>query len=93
MKKYTASEQLQAMTSQWADNKAIRIIGGIGLNKAIDVRKEIEHQVKNDGYRLPKHAVVPMEYVINYFQYFILNFFVLLFHIILFLLKQMHLMM
>ena len=68
MKKYTASEQLQAMTSQWADNKAIRIIGGIGLNKAIDVRKEIEQQVKNDSYRLPKQAIVPMEYVINYFH-------------------------
>ena len=68
MKKYTASEQLQAMTSQWADNKAIRVIGGIGLNKAIGVRKEIEQQVRNDGYRLPKHAVVPMEYVINYFH-------------------------
>ena len=50
------------------DNKAIKVIGGIGINKAIDVRKEIEHQVKNDGYRLPKQAVVPMEYVINYFH-------------------------
>lgn len=68
MKKYTASEQLQAMTSQWADTKAIKVIGGIGLNKAIDIRKEIEQQVKNDGYRLPSKTVVPMEYVINYFH-------------------------
>lgn len=68
MKKYTASEQLQAMTSQWADNTAIRIIGGIGLNKAIQIRQEIEDQVKKDGYRLPKQAIVPMEYVINYFN-------------------------
>lgn len=68
MKKYTASEQLQAMTSQWADNTAIRIIGGIGLNKAIEIRQEIEQQVKKDGYRLPKQAIVPMEYVINYFN-------------------------
>lgn len=68
MKKYTASEQLQAMTSQWADNSAIRIIGGIGLNKAIEIRQEIEQQVKKDGYRLPKQAIVPMEYVINYFN-------------------------
>ena len=68
MKKYTASEQLQAMTTQWATNKEIKVIGGIGINKAIDVRKEIEQQVKKDGYRLPKQAVVPMEYVIDYFH-------------------------
>lgn len=68
MRKYTASEQLQAMTSLWADNKTIMIIGGIGMNKAIDIRKEIEEQVKKDGYKLPKDAIVPMEYVINYFN-------------------------
>ena len=68
MRKYTASEQLNAMTSQWADNQAIKVIGGIGLNKAAMIRREIEQQVKNDGYRLPKPAIVPMEYVIEYFH-------------------------
>lgn len=68
MKKYTASEQLNAMANQWADNKAICVIGGIGINKAIKIRQEIEQQIKNDGYNLPKQALVPMKYVIDYFK-------------------------
>lgn len=67
-KYYSASEQLQAMTSQWADNKSIMIIGGIGMNKASEIRKEIEEQIKKEGYRLPRNAVVPMRYVIDYFN-------------------------
>lgn len=67
-KYYSASEQLKAMTSQWANNRSIMIIGGVGLNKATDIRKEIENQIKKDGYRLPRNAVVPMKYVIDYFN-------------------------
>lgn len=67
-KYYSASEQLKAMASQWADNKAIMIIGGIGLNKASDIRREIEKKIKEDGYNLPRNAIVPMRYVINYFN-------------------------
>ena len=67
-KYYSASEQLQAMTSQWADNRAIMVIGGVGINKALDIRKEIEEQIKNEGYRLPRQAVVPMKYVVDYFN-------------------------
>ena len=67
-KKYTASQQLEAMASQWADNKAIMIIGGMCEGKALKVRQEIERQVIADGYRLPKYAIVPMEYVIKYFN-------------------------
>lgn len=67
-KYYSASEQLNAMASQWADNKTIMIIGGVGINKALDIRKEIEEQIKNEGYRLPRQAVVPMKYVVDYFN-------------------------
>lgn len=67
-KYYSASEQLEAMASQWADNKAIMIIGGVGLNKASDIRREIEKKIKEDGYNLPRNAIVPMRYVINYFN-------------------------
>lgn len=67
-KYYSASEQLQAMTSQWANNKSIMIIGGVGMNKATGIRKEIENQIREDGYRLPRNAVVPMKYVIDYFN-------------------------
>ncbi len=67
-KYYSASQQLKAMSSQWADNKAIMIIGGVGLNKASDIRREIEKKIKEDGYNLPRNAIVPMRYVINYFN-------------------------
>ena len=67
-KYYSASEQLQAMTSQWADNKSIMIIGGVGLNKAVIIRKKIEEKIKDDGLNLPRQAIVPMKYVIDYFN-------------------------
>lgn len=67
-KYYSASDQLKAMANQWANNRSIMIIGGVGLNKATDIRKEIENQIKEDGYRLPRNAVVPMKYVIDYFN-------------------------
>ena len=67
IKKYTASEQLNAMASQWADNKTICIIGGIGMSKAIEIKKAIIEQIENDGYRVPRQSVVPMRYVIDYF--------------------------
>ena len=67
IKKYTASEQLNAMASQWADNKAICIIGGVGSTKAIKIKKEIINQIENSGYRVPRQSVVPMRYVIDYF--------------------------
>ena len=63
-----ASEQLQAMANQWADTRTICTIGCIGMNKAIEVRKEIEQQIKADGYRLPRQKIVPMRYVIDYFK-------------------------
>lgn len=67
IKKYTASQQLNAMATQWADLKTICIIGGIGMNKALEIKKAIVEQIENDGYRVPKQPVVPMRYVIDYF--------------------------
>ena len=67
-KYYSASEQLRAMSSQWADNKTIMIIGGVGMNKAAVIRKRIEEKIKDDGLNLPRQAIVPMKYVIDYFN-------------------------
>lgn len=67
-KYYSASEQLQAMSNQWADNNTICIIGGIGVSKAIEIKKSIQEQIKKEGYNLPRQAVVPMKYVIDYFN-------------------------
>lgn len=67
IRKYTASQQLNAMATQWADLKTICIIGGIGMNKALEIKKAIVEQIENDGYRVPRQSVVPMRYVIDYF--------------------------
>ena len=67
-KYYSASEQLRAMSSQWADNRTIMIIGGVGMSKAVVIRKRIEEKIKDDGLNLPRQAIVPMKYVIDYFN-------------------------
>ena len=67
-KYYSASEQLQAMSCQWADNKTIMIVGGVGMNKAVTIRKKIEEKIKDEGLNLPRQAIVPMRYVIDYFN-------------------------
>lgn len=67
-KYYSASEQLRAMSSQWADNRTIMIIGGVGISKAAVIRKRIEEKIKDDGLNLPRQAIVPMKYVIDYFN-------------------------
>lgn len=67
-KNLTASETLSTMAKQWATNEDICKIGNIGSNKAIEVRRNIEEQIKKDGYNLPRQAIVPMKYVIEYFK-------------------------
>lgn len=67
-KYYSASEQLRAMSSQWADNRTIMIIGGVGISKAAVIRKRIEEKIKDDGLNLPRQAIVPTKYVIDYFN-------------------------
>lgn len=69
-KESTANEILACLNKQWASNNDLIIIGGIGLNKAIEDRKNIEKIFKEkhgDDCRLPK-AKVPMEEVIDYYK-------------------------
>lgn len=66
----TATELLELLNKQWASNKDIMKIGGVGLNKAIADRKEIELKVKEKygkDCRLPS-AKVPMEEVVNFYN-------------------------
>ncbi len=67
-KNLTATETLNTMSKLWATNEDICKIGNIGNNKAIEVRRKIEEQIKKDGYNLPRQAIVPMKYVIEYFK-------------------------
>lgn len=66
----TASEILSLLNKQWASNKDIMKIGGVGLNRAIADRKEIEIKVKEkygQNCRLPS-AQVPMVEVVNFYN-------------------------
>lgn len=66
----TATELLELLNKQWASNKDIMKIGGVGLNKAVADRKEIELKVKEKygkDCRLPS-AKVPMEEVVNFYN-------------------------
>ena len=38
------------------------------MNKAVTIRKKIEEKIKDDGLNLPRQAIVPMKYVIDYFN-------------------------
>ena len=66
----TATEILSLLNKQWASNKDIMKIGGVGLNRAIADRKEIEIKVKEkygQNCRLPS-AQVPMVEVVNFYN-------------------------
>ncbi len=66
----TAAEILSLLNKQWASNKDIMKIGGVGLNRAIADRKEIEIKVKEkygQNCRLPS-AQVPMVEVVNFYN-------------------------
>lgn len=63
-----ASEMLNVMAKQWATNDDICKIGNIGTNKALEIRRAIESEIKKNGYNLPRQSIVPMKNVIEYFQ-------------------------
>lgn len=66
----SATELLELLNKQWASNKDIMKIGGVGLNRAIADRKEIELKVKEKygpNCRLPS-ARVPMVEVVNFYN-------------------------
>ena len=64
----TASEMLNVIAKQWATNEDICKIGNIGSNKAIEIRRAIESEIKKNGHNLPRQSIVPMKNVIEYFQ-------------------------
>jgi len=63
----TANELLNAINKQWATTKDIMLVGNIGENKALKIKKVINENLIKQGYVLPRNKV-PMESVINYFK-------------------------
>lgn len=66
-KKISASELLELINKPWATTDDVKRIGGVGNNKALDIKKEIKIKLESEGYRLPR-SLVPMEKVIDYFK-------------------------
>lgn len=64
----TAGELLELLNHQWATVKDIRLIGKCGYNKALKYKKEIVDLVKTETGKDCPYGLVPMEYVILYFD-------------------------
>ncbi len=62
----SANELLEKLNRQWATTKDIKEVGNIGLNKANEIRKDIQLMIERKGKRCPPY-LVPMEYVVEYF--------------------------
>lgn len=68
MIKNISTNEMRELTNQiWASTEDIKKIGCIGKNKALEIKKEIREQMKQDKMIFPRNLVA-MEYVIKYFH-------------------------
>lgn len=63
-----ANELLNILNKQWANTNDVCSIGNIGKSSALKVMKNIKEKLLQEGYRLPKSNLVPMEKVVEYFN-------------------------
>lgn len=61
----TAEETLVLISKQWCNLNDIMLLGQVGRNTALKIKKEVRDKVIKQGYRLPKH-LVPMKEVVDY---------------------------
>lgn len=63
-------ELISIISKQWANIDDIKKIASCGRDKAIFIRNSIIKDITSNGMQLPicKQKLVPMEYVINYFN-------------------------
>jgi len=66
--KITHGEMFAIISKQWANVNDIKQLCGIGRDKARQIRKEIELEIKSSGKNLlcGKEKKIPMVYVIDY---------------------------
>jgi len=63
----TAKETLKLISKQWCSINDIMLLGQIGKNSALKVKKEIVNTLYKQGYKIPSH-LVPMKEVVKYLQ-------------------------
>ena len=66
-KTLSANELLKLINTQWATTEDVKLIGSVGNNKALEIKKEIKKELEKEGYRLPNN-LVPMSKVVDYFK-------------------------
>ncbi|HIQ91044.1 MAG TPA: hypothetical protein IAB27_05425 [Candidatus Coprosoma intestinipullorum] len=66
--KPTASEILKIISQPWIGTKEIGKLACVGLNKAIEIKKEIKKELLDEGYKLPSGNVVPCDRVVKYLK-------------------------
>ena len=66
-KNISTNEMRELMNQIWASTEDIKRIGCIGKNKALEIKKEIREQMKEDKMVFPRNLVA-MQYVIKYFH-------------------------
>jgi hypothetical protein len=57
--------KLKVISKQWAGVQDIMTLADCCESKASKLRKEIEHDIRQEGKKLPKDKVVPMARVIK----------------------------
>lgn len=66
-KPLTAQETLDLINKQWATNQDIQKLAYVGYSKARVIKKEIENELVEKGYRI-SHGLVPMDKVVEYLK-------------------------
>lgn len=66
-KNISTTEMKELMNKIWASTEDIKKIGCIGKNKALEVKKEIREQMREDMMVFPRN-LVGMNYVLKYFH-------------------------
>jgi len=63
-----AREIIDIASQNWATTRDIGLIGAIGNNKALEIKKEIRAKQLERGDNLPNKQVVSMKEVLEYFN-------------------------
>lgn len=60
----TAEETLEIISKQWATVNDIRLLASVGNNKALQIKNEIQQNIKQAGF-IPT-TKIPMDMLVNY---------------------------
>ncbi len=64
LKSATAKDILEILNKQWLSANDIKMVASVGKNKADEIRKEIQQELKEKKYFYPSY-MVPSEFVVK----------------------------